>query len=106
MFAEIMRRIMSLSGKLKNSNSYRSYFVLDKSPNSDYIADERPGRRPNPAPLIDIVNLILKKGEVEKVASLCLLAAINIHQYTERNWTAFKQKKKRLLFFPQTLVVD
>jgi hypothetical protein len=33
-----------------------SYFVLDNIPNADYISDERSGRRPNPAPLIDIVN--------------------------------------------------
>jgi hypothetical protein len=33
-----------------------SYFVLDNTPNSDYISKLYPGRRPNPAPLIDIVN--------------------------------------------------
>jgi hypothetical protein len=32
-----------------------SYFVLDNTPNSDYISNHYPGRRPNPAPLIDIV---------------------------------------------------
>jgi hypothetical protein len=59
MFAEIMPRDMNPSGLAQKSNFHRSYFVLDNSPNSDYIDSERPGRRPNPAPLIDIVNLIL-----------------------------------------------
>jgi hypothetical protein len=34
-----------------------SYFVLDINPKSDYINHDYPGRRPNPAPLIDIVNM-------------------------------------------------
>jgi hypothetical protein len=59
MVAEIMPKEMNPLGKAQKPNFNCSYFVLDNSPISDYIGDERPGRRPNPAPLIDIVNLIL-----------------------------------------------
>jgi hypothetical protein len=46
---------MNRSEQVQKPVLHRSYFVLDNIPSSDYIGDERPGRRPNPTPLIDIV---------------------------------------------------
>jgi hypothetical protein len=46
---------MNRSEQVQQPVLYRSYFVLDNTPISDYISDYYSGRRPNPAPLIDIV---------------------------------------------------
>jgi hypothetical protein len=46
---------MNGSGQEPKLTGRRSYFVLDNTPIPDYISNHYPGRRPNPAPLIDIV---------------------------------------------------
>jgi hypothetical protein len=47
---------MNRSEQVQKPVLYCSYFVLDNTPNPDYISAHYPGRRPNPAQLIDIVN--------------------------------------------------
>jgi hypothetical protein len=51
----IIAKEMNRSGQAQKPLRDRSYFVLYNTPSSDYISDLYPGRRPNPAPLIDIV---------------------------------------------------
>jgi hypothetical protein len=71
----------------------RSYFVLDNIPSSDYISDELPGRRPNPAQLIDIVNRTFgpSLGGGEACCQI-LEAANNMLMANTSNGSSFKQK--------------
>jgi hypothetical protein len=46
---------MNRSEQVQKPVLHCSYFVLDNTPIPEYISNHYPGRRPNPAPLIDIV---------------------------------------------------